>query len=767
MITWLAPIGFALFLWWFSTGIILLADRLPRVTPRATLLTATTFAVAGLCAVWWTRDALTVGGAFIGFAGGLALWGWHEVSFLTGTITGPRRTDCPQGAQGFARFKYAAQTLIHHEVAIALTVVGLAALLWGAANQTALWTFTILWGMRLSTKFNIFLGVPNITEEFLPTHLNHLKTYFRTRALNLLFPVSMTLATVLTVLLAQAALSAQPPMQTKLILLATLTALGVIEHWFLVLPWRDEELWRWYLRAPDSKTDNIPAEEIQPSPTAAASSRCALPAATSTSITHKAENNISMLQDPAAFSDAPSNRGLKTMTDSTEYNGTKTAELHTLVSADRCPMGSIDIGHDTGPVAMHGHPPASNDENMDYEAYFEGALDGLREEGNYREFAHLERTKGSFPKALRHTDDGTQDVTVWCSNDYLGMGQEECVIDAMHDAIDRCGAGAGGTRNISGTNHFHVLLEKELADLHGKEDALIFTSGYVSNWASLGTLGSTIPDCVILSDALNHASMIEGIRHSRAEKVIWKHNDPEDLGRKLAAIAPGRPKIVAFESVYSMDGDIAPIKEILDVAEKHGAMTYIDEVHAVGMYGPRGAGVAEREGLMDRITVIEGTLGKAFGVMGGYIAASRALCDYVRSFSSGFIFTTAIPPTIAAGAAASIKHLKTSSVERANQQDRVARVRAALDAKGIPHIDNPSHIIPVMVGDPKKCKFISDVLLDQYGIYIQPINYPTVPKGTERLRITPGPLHSDDDIAHLVNALNDLWSQCALSRAVA
>ncbi|MGD1888983.1 MAG: 5-aminolevulinate synthase [Cohaesibacteraceae bacterium] len=404
---------------------------------------------------------------------------------------------------------------------------------------------------------------------------------------------------------------------------------------------------------------------------------------------------------------------------------------------------------------------------MDYEAFFRGRLDGLRDEGRYRVFAHLERKMGAFPRAVRHTEHGTHDVTVWCSNDYLGMGQKTSVINAMHEAIDRCGSGAGGTRNISGTNHFHVVLEEELADLHGKESALIFTSGYVSNWASLGTLGSTIPDCVILSDALNHASMIEGIRHSRAEKVSWKHNDPADLDRKLAALDPSRPKIVAFESVYSMDGDIAPIKEICDVADAHGAMTYLDEVHAVGMYGPRGAGIAERDGVMDRLTVIEGTLGNAFGVMGGYIAASEALCDYVRSFSSGFIFPTALPPAIAAGATTSIKHLKQSSVERDRQKERVAKVRAALDREGIPHMPNPSHIIPVMVGDAKKCKWISDVLLDEFGIYIQPINYPTVPKGTERLRITPGPLHSDADIAHLVHALNTLWSQCALSRAVA
>jgi 5-aminolevulinate synthase len=320
------------------------------------------------------------------------------------------------------------------------------------------------------------------------------------------------------------------------------------------------------------------------------------------------------------------------------------------------------------------------------------------------------------------------------------MGQHPKVLDAMHRVIDECGAGAGGTRNISGTNHHHVLLEAELADLHHKEDALLFTSGYVSNWAALGTLASKIPNCVVLSDALNHASMIEGIRHSRATCKVFEHNSPEDLDRKLAALDPDLPKLVAFESVYSMDGDIAPIAEILDVCEKHNAMSYIDEVHAVGLYGPRGGGVAEREGLMDRITVIEGTLGKAFGVMGGYIAASRDLCDFVRTFASGFIFSTAIPPAVAAGACASIKHLKASNAEREQHQARVAKVRGALDRMGIPHIPNPSHIIPVMVGDPHKCKFISDWLMDNHGIYVQPINYPTVPRGTERLLITPSPV---------------------------
>ena len=405
---------------------------------------------------------------------------------------------------------------------------------------------------------------------------------------------------------------------------------------------------------------------------------------------------------------------------------------------------------------------------MDYEAHFQAALDGLKERGNYRVFAELQRQRGQYPRAVRHNDDGsTQEVTVWCSNDYLGMGQHPDVIAAMHAELDRSGAGAGGTRNISGTMHAHRQLELELADLHHKEDALLFTSGYVSNWAALGTLAARLPNCVVLSDALNHASMIEGIRHSRAECLKFKHNDVADLDRLLASVEPGRPKLVAFESVYSMDGDIAPIKEILDVCEKHGAMSYIDEVHAVGMYGPRGGGVAEREGLMDRLTVIEGTLGKAFGVVGGYIAGSRAMCDFVRSFASGFIFTTALPPAIAAGALASVRHLKASPFERKRQQDRVARVRKALRAMGIPQLENPSHIIPVMVGDAKKAKMISDWLMDNHGIYVQPINYPTVPMGTERLRITPGPVHSDDDIDRLVTALSEIWSQCALHRVEA
>jgi 5-aminolevulinate synthase len=402
---------------------------------------------------------------------------------------------------------------------------------------------------------------------------------------------------------------------------------------------------------------------------------------------------------------------------------------------------------------------------MDYEAFFRSELDGLHREGRYRVFADLERHAGAFPKATYTRGRQRSEVTVWCSNDYLGMGQHPSVLAAMHHALDQCGAGAGGTRNIAGTNHYHVLLERELAELHGKEAALLFNSGYMSNWASLSTLAARMPNCVVLSDACNHASMIEGVRHARVDKVVFAHNDPADLARKLAQIDPQRPKLVMFESVYSMDGDIAPIADLCDVADKYGAMTYLDEVHAVGLYGQHGGGISERDGVADRVTVIEGTLAKAFGVMGGYITGTRALCDYVRSFASGFIFTTSLPPAVAAGALASIRHLKASQAERTRHQYVARQVRQQLDAAGLPHMDNPSHIVPVMVGDPVICKQISDELLDRFGVYVQPINYPTVPRGTERLRITPSPVHTDADIQHLVQALSAIWTNRNLKRA--
>ena len=404
---------------------------------------------------------------------------------------------------------------------------------------------------------------------------------------------------------------------------------------------------------------------------------------------------------------------------------------------------------------------------MNFDALFNEQIDQLKSDGNYRYFAELERKAGKFPHASNHVEGEKRDVTVWCSNDYLGMGQNPLTIAAMCEAVQRTGTGAGGTRNISGTNHDHLLLEAELADLHGKDAALLFTSGYVSNWAALSCLGSRIENCVILSEAGNHASMIEGIRHSKAKKVLWKHNDVADLEAKLAALPANVPKIVAFESVYSMDGDICPMREIVEVCEKYGAMSYLDEVHAVGLYGPRGGGISEREGLAHRITLIEGTLGKAYGVVGGYITGSAPLCDFIRSFASGFIFTTALPPAVAAAARASVMHLKTSQDERIRHQIQVAKLRERLDRAGIPHLMNESHIIPVMIKDPVKTRMLADYLMNEWDIYVQPINYPTVPKGTERLRFTPSPLHSDADIEHLVNALSHLWKQCAVSHAVA
>lgn len=400
-----------------------------------------------------------------------------------------------------------------------------------------------------------------------------------------------------------------------------------------------------------------------------------------------------------------------------------------------------------------------------YSTSFREALQGLKREGRYRVFTDIVRRRGEYPRADYHGAAAPRPITVWCSNDYLGMSQHPKVLAAMHAAVDMAGGGSGGTRNISGTTHFHVELEKELADLHGKESALLFTSGFVSNDATLATLGKLLPGLIVFSDALNHASMIEGIRHADVEKHVFRHNDLVDLESKLRAADPAAPKLIAFESVYSMDGDFGPIAGFCDLADKYGAMTYLDEVHGVGLYGARGAGVAARDGVMHRVDIIEGTLAKAFGVMGGYIAASAEIVDCIRSFAPGFIFTTSLPPVLTAGVLASVRHLKESNAEREALQERAARLKRLLRDAGLPVMNSPSHVVPVFVGEAALCKQVSDALLQDHGIYVQPINFPTVPRGTERLRFTPSPFHTDAMMDELVRALDAVWTAHRVKRA--
>ena len=681
------PAAVALIVWWLSTGIIIFLDLLPRRTHRASMIGMTVVTVAAIAGLAITSASTSVASIYLAFGCGVVIWGWHEMSFFMGFVTGPRRHACSRECGGWRHFLHGVQACLWHELAIKATAAIVLIATAGGPNQVGTWTFMILWAMRQSAKLNVFLGVRNLNEEFLPAHLRYISSFMRRRRMNWLMPFSLA---------------------------------GRI-----VGELHPRRRGRERAHARSHHRPRVPRDHD-----------------------HIGRNRARVSRHPAAVRGAV---GLL-------RQDTRTAKVPSYGARDRMIVPSL-------PSTRGRHNPEQTAMALNYEAFFRTQLDGLRREGNYRVFTDIERHAGDFPHATHHRPRGSRPVTVWCSNDYLGMGQHPEVIAAMHSALDRCGAGAGGTRNIAGTNHLHVLLEDELADLHGKEAALLFTSGYVSNWATLSTLASRLPGCVVLSDACNHASMIEGIRHSGAEKRIWAHNDPEALDRALASLDPARPKLVAFESVYSMDGDIAPIEEICDVCDKHGAMTYLDEVHGVGIYGPRGGGIADERGLSHRLTVIEGTLAKGFGVVGGYIAASSALCDFVRSFASGFIFTTALPPAIAAGAIASIRHLKVSQTERAAHQARVATVRARLEAVGVPVMDSPSHILPVMVRDPKLCKQISDTLLDEWGIYVQPINYPTVARGTERLRVTPSPLHTDEDIDNLVNALSTIFAALSLKHA--
>jgi 5-aminolevulinate synthase len=724
MTTYGLPIFLTLLLWWFSTGVILYLDGLNRRTfiwsmSGSTILLG--LSVWGLAA---TSHDTTVVGALEAFACGLAIWGWQLISFYMGYITGPRKIACDANISGSRRFGQAVAACLYHELTVCASAAILVAVTWGAPNKMGLWTFLLLWGMHQSAKLNVYLGVLNLGESLLPEHLRYLQSFMTKKPMNLLFPVSICVSTIITLQFAHKAiaLDATAFEATGYTILATLMVLAIAEHWFLVTPLNLDGLWQFGVKTrpiSDTSAGSEAPIDIQPA------NIIPINICTRSSQHDTVTGLAGAARLPAQIIDLQPTNKFKTMT---------------IVESD---MGSPTIK---------------------YQQYFECAIARLKAENRYRVFADLERDAAAFPVAFWRPNDGDEprEVTIWCSNDYLGMGGKAEVVGAAVQAAQRHGAGAGGTRNISGTHHPIVELETELADLHGKEAALAFTSGWISNLASISTIAGLLPKCLILTDALNHNSMIEGIRRSGCEKQIWRHNDVAHLEELLIAAGPDRAKLVVFESLYSMDGDIAPVAEIARLAKKYNAMTYVDEVHAVGMYGSRGGGICEREGMMDQIDVIEGTLAKGFGTLGGYIAASSIIIDAVRSYAPQFIFTTTLPPMVAASACAAVRHLKASSEERARHQHMAALTKHALRAAGLPVLENASHIVPLMVCDASLCKAASDLLLTRHAIYIQPINYPTVEIGTERLRITPTPRHNEVHLVELVEALVDVWKTLGL-----
>jgi len=721
MTTFGLPILYTILLWWFSTGVILYLDGLDRRTFIWSMSGSTVLLGVSLWGLTLSSGDTSAWGAFQAFACGLAIWGWQLVSFYMGYITGPRKVASDANITRRRRFSQAVAACLYHELTVCGSAAVLIVLTWDASNKMGLWTFLLLWGMHQSAKFNIFLGVPNLGEALLPQHLRYLQSFMTKKPMNPLFPVSVTVSTVITLLLAQKAIATDATAfdAAGYTILATLMVLAIAEHWFLVTPIDLNGLWTFGVKT--ESTDTPTNREItmgdQPSNIVSLCTRQAggeaglLPA----SVAHRSVET----QDP--------------------QNVTRFKPMTTSES---------DMGSPT----------------IKYQQYFECAIARLKAENRYRVFADLERDAAAFPVALWRPDDEAEprEVTIWCSNDYLGMGGKAEVVGAAVRAAQRHGAGAGGTRNISGTHHPIVELEAELADLHGKEAALAFTSGWISNLASISTIAGLLPKCLILTDALNHNSMIEGIRRSGCEKQLWRHNDVAHLEELLIAAGQDRAKLIVFESLYSMDGDIAPVAEIARLAKKYNAMTYVDEVHAVGMYGSRGGGICEREGIMDQIDVIEGTLAKGFGTLGGYITASSIIIDAVRSYAPQFIFTTTLPPMVAASACAAVRHLKASSEERTRHQYMAALTKHALRAAGLPILENSSHIVPLMVCDASLCKAASDMLLKRHAIYIQPINYPTVEIGTERLRITPTPRHNEAHLVELVEALVDVWKTLGL-----